>query len=285
MKTFFVVLVTFYATATFAQTIDGEVELAGFLIGQYRTAVYAQLGAPIQRSPSEDGWIYEFHTLKPDTSVYALFKYAKWDTTRIYAIQISGNRYDEMHPFRGLKLGASKAEVDHVLGTPDKIETVDDPPITLQYYPHKNYSVDISNQGRLYGIQVFGNILDKQAGASPSTKSFRNAIVTKNVDSLMVCLAPDIELHKAGNVLRFSGAAREEFRKKDSEFVKHLLGESESVWFVFAKERAEGMAELKAIGSGNQMSSVDKFFDSNVISEIILKPHAGKWKVAEIKFR
>jgi hypothetical protein len=285
MKILSAILIICAATVTLAQEIDGEIELAGFLIGQYRTAVHAQLGTPIQRSVSEDGWILEFHALKPDTSVYVLFKYAQSDTAHIYAIQLSGDRYDDMTAFRGLKLGATKTEVDRVLGMPDKTETIDDPPMNLQYYPNKNYSVDITKQGRLFGIQVFGNILENKPKSEPSARSFRNAVLSKNIDSLLVHLAPDVEFHKNGKVIRYSGSAREEFRKKESELIRCLLGETESIFFVFATERAEGASDLKPGMDGNQQTRVDKFFDSSVISEIVFKPHAGKWKVARIHFR
>jgi hypothetical protein len=64
-----------------------------------------------------------------------------------------------------------------------------------------------------------------------------------------------------------------------------LLGETESIFFVFATERAEGSPDLKPRMDGNQPVTVDKFFDSSVISEIVFKIQAGKWKVARINFR
>lgn len=276
----------FLSHGTFAQQIEGEVELAGFVLGQYRKTVHTQLGPPIQQRHTEDGWIYEFHLLKPDTSVYALFKYAQWDTTRIYAIQINGEHDDEIKPFRGLKLGAKKELVNHVLGAFDKKEVVDDPPVVVQYYPHKNYSVEIDNHGNLYGIQIFGNILNnKPAHHGPSIRQFRNAILTRNIDSLVACLSPDVELYKGNKILRYTGAARSEFKKHDSEFVKLLLGETGSVWYVFAKEMAEGTSETRLHPEHQKMTVVDKFFDSSVISEVVFIPHAGKWKVFEVKFR
>src|SRR5688500_6515916 len=105
MKQLFLVLI-FFSQGVFAQSIDGEIELAGFILGQYRKAVHSQLGPPFETRKNDKGWIYEFHTIKPDTSVYVLFKYAVWDTTRIHSIQLTGDRYDEMVPFRGLKLGS-----------------------------------------------------------------------------------------------------------------------------------------------------------------------------------
>ncbi len=278
-------LLIFCVASTYAQVIDGEVELAGFVLGQYRENVHSELGPPIERKKS-DGWLYEFHKIKPDTSVYALFKYAKWDTTRIYAIQLSGNRFVEMHPFRGVKLGASKIDVDRALGVPDKVETLIDPPMTLQYYPQKNYSVDLDEKGNLFGIQVYGNILDNRpTSETPSIKGFKNAILTKNVDSIIHYLHPEIELHRAGQILKYNGGARMEFRKTNGEFFQHMLGETESLWYVFAKEYAEGTTELKVHQESKEVTSVDKFFDSNVISELLLKSHAGKWKVYHINFR
>jgi hypothetical protein len=275
----------FCVSSTFAQVITGEVELAGFVLGQPRANVYAELGPPIQKSKS-DGWIYEFHKIKPDTSVYALFKYAKWDTTRVYSIQLSGKRYPEMHPIMGLRLGATKAEIDHALGTPSRVETETDPVMTLQYYESKNYSVDIDKNGKLFGIQIFGSILKNQpTSETPSIKGFQSAVLSKNADSLVHYLHPDIEIHTKGQILKYTGGARTEFRKTESEFTKHILGESESVWYVFAKERAEGSPHLQVHHESKEVTSIDKFFDSSVISEVMLKSHAGKWKVYQITFR
>src|SRR5687767_10969005 len=104
----------FFLPDAFAQEIEGETELAGFVLGQFRSNVYAQLGPPFQKTNNSEGWVYEFHKLKPDTSVYALFKYNPADTTRIYAIELVGDPYPQMQPFRGLKLGDKKEKVNAV---------------------------------------------------------------------------------------------------------------------------------------------------------------------------
>ncbi len=278
-------LFQFLATGTFAQEVDGEIELAGVVLGQYRTAVYAQFGPPIERDKTKDGWLYEFHALKADTSVYALFKYAAWDTTRVYGIQINGNRYEEMHPFKGLKLGATAENVTRVLGNFDRTEKVVDPPVTIQYYQKKNYSVEITPGGHLYGIQIFGNILDNKPVGNPHIGHFKNAVLTKNVDSLLYWISPDVEVYKDGKVLMYSGAARDELSKGQSELAQSILGATVSVHYAFAKEFAEGTSESRMHPELNKMISVDKFIDSNVISEIVFHSHAGQWKVYEIKFR
>lgn len=263
--------------------VQGEVELAGFLLGQHRKAVHREYGPPIEvRNP--EGWLYEFHKLKPDTSVYALFKYAPADTSSIYGIQISGKHYAEMHPFLGLKLGATLHEVHAKLGHHDKTDTIDD--VALLYFPHKNYSVDISTHHRLYGIQIFGNILKNKIGDhKPSIHGFRQSVVKKNIDSLVHHLHPRVQfITKTGTVTFYRGA-RQELHEGTTPLAKLLLGESGSVWHAFAKEFAEGTTELKVHADANETTSIDKFYDSTVIDQIVLKPHAGVWKVYQVKFR
>jgi hypothetical protein len=282
------ILVFGMAHFAFGQEVSGEVELAGFLLGQERKAVHAALGTPVQKRITKDGWIYEFQRVKPDTSVYALFKYPQWDTTRVYSIQLNGDSFDEMHPFCGFKLGASKETVYKVFGEYDHTTQVDDPPLTIQYYKNKNYSVEIDQDGKVYGIQVFGSIQrTKPVEATPSLKQFAHAITSKNVDSLLTYLAPDAAIFYKGSVITYAGAARAEFQNKDSQMVKHLLGDTNSVWYAFTREMAEGALHNRTIDyeEGQNMTYYYQMYDSSILSEVVFVPHAGKWKVSEIKFR
>jgi len=283
MNRFFFLSFLFTGQLLLAQEITGEMELGGFLLGQKRDVVRAQLGLPIEKEITEDKWIYEFHLFKPDTSVYGLFKYAVWDTTKIYGIQLNGDQFSEMHPFKGLKLGDSKEHAEKILGPFDHSKTYDDPPITAQYYKGKNYSVEIDNKGKIFGIHIFGDILEAMPKSTePSLHSFHQAVVAKNVDSLINLMMPDVELHREGKVLTYSLGAREEFKRNESEFIKALLGDANSVWYAFAKEYAEGTLTVKP----NQPNVHHyTFFDSNLISEIVFKPLAGKWRVSKINFR
>ena len=279
------IILLFIFPETLAQQISGEVELAGFVLGQSRVTVHSTLGIPFQTTKHEDGWLSEFHKLKPDTSVYAVFKYNAADTSRIYGIELVGDPDQEMHPFKGLRLGASKERVSQVLGQPDRTESIDDPPVTTQFYNHRNYSVDIDDRGLLFGIQIFGNILDQRPVGDPSVKGFKNAVVTRNIDSLLYWMTPDVEIHKGGNVYQYTTSARNELNRSESEFTRLLMAETGSVWFAFAKELADGTSESRLHPQLNQTVMVDKFFDSSTIAEIVFKPHAGKWKVFEVKFR
>jgi hypothetical protein len=272
---------------SYAQTTDGEVELAGFVLGQYRRTVHAQLGVPIEKRITDEGWVYEFHKLKPDTSVYALFKYPKWDTTRIYSIQVTGDSFDEMHAFRGIKLGDPKDKVHKTFGASSRTEIVEDPPLIIEYYDHKNYSFDINkDNGKLYGIQIYGRILEqKPKAAAPSLAPFKNAVLSKNEDSLISHVAPDVEFYKDGKVITYKTSARKEFKNPNSELVKHLIGDAGSLYYVFQTENAADVSEQRIYNKQNDVTTVYKFPSSKVLDEIVFTPHAGEWKVYEVRFR
>lgn len=280
------VLVALLIQSTTAQNVEGEIELNGFIVGQYRKAVHTQLGNPIQRIDTDDHWIYEFHNIRPDTSVYALFKYSAWDTLRIYSIQLNGWQYEEMHPFRGLKLGASTDEVNRVVGPFSSTDTIDNPKVIIQYYENRNFSLEIDEEGKLYGIQIHGSIQNNEPKeVLPSIEGFTNAVVTKNVDSLLLYLMPDVELYVNNKVVTYAGAARDEFARKDSELVRYLLGSKESIWYTFKKEKAEATPELRLYTEKKISTTVYKFYESKILSEIVFMPHAGRWKVYEITFK
>jgi hypothetical protein len=287
MKNFLLVLI-FLSHALFAQqAVEGEVELAGFVLGQYRRTVHAQLGAPIEKRVTSEGWIYEFHKLKPDTSVYALFKYPKWDTTRIYSIQLNGEKFEEMKPFRGLKLGAPKDMVHSTFGKSSRTEIVEDPPLIIEYYDHHNYSFDIDKEtGTLYGIQIYGRILEQKPQVpAPSLAPFRNAVLSKNEDSLISTVAPDVEFYKDGKVVSYKMGVRKEFSDKTSDLVKFILGDANSLLYVFATEKAADVPEQRVYNKSNDVTTVYKFPSSKVLDEIVFIPHAGQWKVYEVRFK
>jgi hypothetical protein len=285
MKQLFVLFL--FTQGVLAQTIDGETELAGFVLGQYRKTVHSELGTPIERRITDEGWLYEFHAIKPDTSVYALFKYPHWDTTRIYSIQLNGEAYEEMQPFKGIKLGEQKQKVHQIFGNSSRTEMVEDPPLVVEYYDHKNYSFDIDkNYNTLFGIQIYGRILEQKPSAPlPSLHSFKNAVLSKNVDSLICNIAPDVEFYHSDRVITYKVGARKEFSNRNSELVKHLIGETESIWYVFEVEKAVEVPEQRVYNKENEVTTVYKFPTSKVLNEIVFIPHAGKWKVYEVRFR
>ena len=254
-------------------------------LGNTEMPYIRNLGVPLKRIDTEDGWIYEFHTITPDTSVYALFKYPSWDTAHIFSIQLNGHHYKEMRPFKGLVLGASRDAVSRSLGNFNATDTIEDPKVIIQRYENKNYSVEIDEKDKLYGIQVYGSIQNnKPKEMIPSIEGFTKAIVSKNADSLLFHMMPDIELYVNNEVVMYVGGAREEFKRKDSELLSYLLGDKGSVWYAFMMEKAEATPELRFYAETKSTATVFKFYKSKILSEIVYRPHAGHWKVYEIKF-
>lgn len=284
MKFIGIILLLSFSVSAQSQ-IKGEVELAGFILGQYRKAVHTQLGPPVQRIDTDDGWIYEFHKIRPDTSVYALFKYSSSDTLRIYAIQLNGHTYEEMHPFYGLRLGDDRLHVYEALGEFHTTDTIDNPKVFIQVYNNTNYSVEIDEQHKLYGIQIFGSILQNEPeNTLADISGFQRAIHLKNTDSLLRHMAPDVELYVNDNIITYQGSARMEFFNSKSEVVKYLLGPKNSVWFAFEKEKSEALSEFRFV-PGQRLMTVFKYPKSKILEEIVFIQHAGQWKVYEIKFR
>lgn len=264
---------------------NNVLELNGFFLGQYRKSVHAKFGAPIKRIDTEDKWIYEFHKLNQDTTAYALFKYSAKDTLRIYAIQINGPNLKNMYPFLGLVLGDSKEKVDKVLGSPYKTKVIDNPTVNVFYYANTNYSVEIDENDKLYGIQIYGGFEEKPKSAVPSIEPLKRAVLSKNIDSLLYYLSPDVEIYNEGKVISYSGSARDEFHDSRSAMVSLILGKKRSMWEVFEKEKLDPTPELRFFAELEKTPTVYKFYQSKIISEIVFMPYAGEWKVYEVTFR
>lgn len=285
MRVWILIIICHVACLETIAQIKGEIELSGFLLGQYRKAVYNELGPPLQRVDTDDGWIYEFHKIRPDTSVYALFKYSAADTLRIYAIQLNGREYNEMHPFKGLRLGANEQEVNAQLGGFNQTDTIDNPKVIVRYFEGTNYSVEIDEAGKLYGIQIFGSILrNKTTENFPDFDGFSKAILSKDHEKILYWLAPDVEVYAGEKVIAYQGAARAEYLNQNSELCDHLFGSKKSLRYVFEVEKSEATPELRLL-EDKSMLLVYKFQKSKILEEIVFTEYAGSWKVYEVKFR
>lgn len=285
MKALFMCLL-FISETVYSQVSKDQIELDGFMLGQYRNAVHNQIGQPAKRIDTNDGWIYEFHILKSDSSIYSLFKYSSSDTSRIKAMQINGIEYNEMYPFLGLKLGDSQELVRRALGDPTSFDSLKDSNILVQYYDKRNYSVKIDSENRICGIQIDGFTNKRPKEGIPSLTPFQHAIISSNIDSLLNVISPDIEIYKDDKVISFVGAARSEFQKGESALVKLLLGPTKSVKAALLKEKNEPIVEMRLYPERKiNTATVFKFKKSRIISEIVFTPHAGRWKVYEIRFK
>ena len=78
-------------TLVYAQGTPSQVELNGFLIGQYKEVVNTTFGEPYQTQKDEnDGSTAEAHVLDRALGAYMVFRYVPAKLNQIAAIQITG---------------------------------------------------------------------------------------------------------------------------------------------------------------------------------------------------
>lgn len=272
-----------------AENPPSQIELNGFLLGQYKIVLESTFGEPFKEIAHEDGWVDRFYSLGPGAESYMLFGLSNKDDVQIIAMQITGNSAPGMFPFLGLRLGDSKSKVLEVLGEPSSIKPVVVPDLNLdlKYYQYegRNYSVEINHLDKLYSIRLVGDEgLLQEAQGVPAIEELKVCVLRKDADCLVGVLAPDFEAFKDGKAITYSTAARRELANSASPLVHLLLGSENSLRSVFADEKLDGHSELRLYES-KRLDWVFKYPDSKIIQEIVYTFHSGEWRVWEIRFR
>lgn len=274
------------ASAAAQASPPSQIELNGFLLGQYAKALDATFGKPTQVTTSEDHWTYRVYVFDQTHNAYMAFKSPPNDEKKLSSIQIAGDAGTAMRPFLGLSLGDDKAKVVQILGTPSKIEAETDYPVDLYTYRDRNYSVEISHQGKLSSLQISGyaGMHDRPTTAFPDLNPLKNALMARDVDALLVQLAGDLEIYRSDNLYDFARSARTELSDHNAEIWKLLMGDKGSVRAAFTSEPFDPDQEIRLYEKGPP-ASVAKFPHSKVIEEIVYNFEAGAWRVWEIKLR
>ena len=271
-----------------AENPPSQVELNGFLLGQYKKILESTFGEPFKEVVHDDGWIDQFFSLDPDTESYMIFGVSSKDDVQIIAIQITGNSSPAMFPFLGLRLGDSKSKVLDVLGEPSSIKPVVIPDLNLdlKYYIYegKNYSVEINELDKLYSIRLVGydGFLEKVQGM-PAIEKLKDCVRSNNAECLVNILAPDFEAFKDSKAITYSTAARRELANPASPLVRLLRGTEKSLRSVFLDEKMKGDAQLRVYEKGGS-GWVFKYPESKIIREIVYTYYAGGWRAWEIWF-
>ena len=270
-----------------AENPPSQVELNGYLLGQYKKVLEPTFGAPYQETKSKDGWVYRVYVLSKETQSYMAFKFTKDDPEHVFSIQIAGEAGTNMLPFLGLRLGDDKSQVLQVLGKPSKVKRDAELKLELWSYKHRNYSVEVTDEGKMSSIQIFG--FEGFEEETPEAKTFprfgelEQCVLGKDVDCLILVLAPDFEVYKDRKTITFSTAARRELSNPDSPLARLLLGDHDSLRAVFVDEKLKGEPELR-LTMGGPMRHVLKFYNSKIISEVVYNWQAGEWRVWEVRF-
>lgn len=263
-----------------------QVELNGFILGQYAKAADGAFGNPTQVRGTEDHWSYRVYLFDKKHNAYMAFKFPPGDLERMISIQIAGDKGTPMRPFLGLVLGGDKLKVQQVLGTPAKIEPEKDSDVDLYTYADRNYSVEINRQGKLSSIQVMGytGFAERPASTLPAVDSFRESIVSRSVDRLLTFLGGDLEIYRGEQTYTFAKSARAELEDSHSEIARLFFGEKDSLWAAFTTEKFEPDEQIRLYTEASP-GSVAKFEHSKILREVVFKMEAGTWKVWEIRLR
>jgi len=274
-----------YASAAAAENPPSQIELNGFLLGQYVKMLDSTFGTPFQEEMTEDGLAYRAYVLSKESQGYMVFQSTTERPQYIFSIQITGKVGTNTTPFLGLRLGDDKSKVLQVLGKPSKVKRVQELKLEYLTYKNRNYSVEIDEEGRLYSIRILGfEGFPEKPKEFPKIEGFKRCVVDRDVDCLLTQLAPDFEVYKEGQLYTFTSGARTELMNPESPVVRLLLGDKDSVRAVFAEERSPGESEFRMYEKGS-IDVVFKFYKSKIISEIVYTTFAGQSRVWEIRFR
>ncbi len=256
------------------------VDLNGFRLWQYKDTVKAYFGEPFQTQKNDE---YSAEAYQVTDSSYMVIEH--WDKypDNIYSIQIT--RYPtKMLPFKGLVLGDPAKKVQEVLGKPSRTKKLEKPPVTINYYDKTNYSTEIDADGRLYSIKIHvtEEFMNNADDKFDQWAAFKKAVLAKDMKAVLELLRPDVEISRNGDVLSIKKRYEDFCEKPDGDFVKALIGESNSVLEELGKTEPEMEMRLaENVGVGR----VYKFYKGKILKEIVFFPYNGKYRVYEIAFR
>jgi hypothetical protein len=261
-------------------------ELNGFVIGQHRDALKEAFGNPYDERKTDDGWVYLTYMLREEPFAYMTFKFSSDDLDHFISVQIAGDGGTPMTPFAGVRLGASADDVTRKIGRPSKTERLADPPVVVWKYENRNYSFEFDAGKKLVSIQIFG--FDGFADLPDWSKPMRwNDLQTRlrstDLDSLMTIFSPDAEIYQATELFWIDNSMRKVLSDPKSLFRRGLALAVKALQHELAREPAEINARMM-LGIG-RIGAVYKFPEGAPVKEIVLFPHAGEWRVWEVKLR
>ncbi len=282
---FFVLILLGFIEFTSAFAKEFQTDLNGFRLKQFRTVPKNELKNLLQKDKFEDGFEYEMYAVKPDTSVYMTFEYNKADLNVIWSIQVTGRAKGYDCKFKGLKLGMSKDEVEHILGQPSsKIDAGEYG--TRWEYKETNYSLEINRKNQLSSIKIM-IIADEffpraDATKIPSFEQFSAVIRSGDSKKIMNLLDPDIEIYEKNETYSFNRAIDPEidtdasglFRKIETLKARlELVNPSDTTQYEENIRIMEGIAPMH----------VAKIKTSGNYTEIVFNWTFGEYRIWEIK--
>ena len=263
--------------------------LNGFKLGQYRDAPKNEFGLPFQSGKYEDGYEYEIYLLKPDSSLYMIFEYAKAKTDIIWSIQLTASiKPVKMSMtdagFHNAKLGMSKSEVEHLFGKPSSTEDMGEYGQEWSY-DSTNFSIEV-NDDKLSSIKIIDNndilypIPDVRK--IPSFEEVKKVLTSGNNESIANILLGDIEIYSGTSTYYFKKSINTEKRTDFSKvfmLIRQLGKDLKSV----NTNNIDEYEENARVTSMSGTMHVIKLKKAALLKEIVFKYYDGRYLIYEIR--
>ena len=253
--------------------------LNGFKLWQLKEAVANSLGQPFETFDREHA-ILEAHGLSPNG--YMVFEYFKHRPHHVASIQITGE-VDNMLPLQGFRLGDPAADFIKVFGEPDQRTQIPSPKVEVFYYDQLNGSFEFDEKGRLYSIRI--NVTEEMMTNLGEDEAFwlkfKSALLSKDVETLLEFMRPDVEFYKGDTILRINRRFADFLADPDPEFIDTLIGGDQSL--LSAVQQSDPEQDVRLV-ENTGVGFVMKFHDGDIVKEVFFLPYAGDLKVYEVDF-
>lgn len=267
--------------------VPSQRELNGFLLGQHKDAIAASFASLIQADTTADGWIDRVYLVDRPHHAYMAFKFPRDRIDFAISVQIAGDSGTPMLPFLGLKLGDRRQALLARLGQPSDVKHEADLNLDLYEYAQRNYSVEVSAQGRVSSIQIFtyDGFPDAPKGVAPSLDSLARALQAGG-DIALQYLMPDVEVYRGGKTIGFTHGALADLLSDTTSISRALFQGPASVAAMLRDSsfRATADVNLRVWEQGG-VGWVSKFPAPAPIEELVWKADAGQWRLWELRYR
>jgi len=154
-------------------------------------------------------------------------------------------------------------------------------------YGEQNFSLEFDDKSRLISLMLWGyRGFSESPCDMPKIEDLRLALKDQNHNKLGELLAPDVEIYRKGEVIKYEKSASIELRNQ-TRMKSAIFGPGGLREALNRKDATEDFQLRLTEDKGKQinMYSVCKFPNSVLLKEIVFTAHAGIWRVYEVSFR
>lgn len=257
-----------------------ELDLNGFRLWQLKDAIRHSFKKQNREIDTERSTV-EIYEL--DKHSYMAFEYSKIYPNHVSTIQLTGKN-ERAHIFKGLKLGDKAEKVVDILGKPTEIDKISKPNYQQYYYDNANYSIEFDDNQKLYSIRlsVTKEIMELERVDKKYWERFEKAVKSRNLNSIIDRLMPDVEIYIDGKTLSIGRKYSEFLKAPGKQFQDVMLNSERSVYIGLKESKSESRVR---IFDKQGIGMVHQFPEGKVLSEIVFLPYNGEFRVWEIKFK